>query len=100
MPRRKARSIQIEQVSIETLNVLSPTVIEVKARLIEVNRKKSTITKIPREYSVHFDAKGILLFGHLHVPSYGDDIDTYMKPDVIPEAVKVAANAKMKEMLR
>jgi hypothetical protein len=56
-------------------------------RVIEVEAFEKRLMA-PRIYTVHFDRRGAIKFGHLWVPDYDD---SYLVADAIPMSVRQAA---------
>lgn len=52
-------------------------------------------TKAPREYTVHFDNRGNMKFGHLWIPMIDDE--SYLQVDMIPQTVRQAAVEKYRK---
>lgn len=67
----------LETIIVRTSELIADNCVEVKGRLG---------SKIPREYTVHFDRRHQIQNGYQHVPEMG-----YLRPEQIPVAVKTAA---------
>jgi hypothetical protein len=84
----------VERIAVEFAAVIANQVVEVKGKLIDRRERGGKVTETitaPRDFTVYFDRHGEIKFGHTWVPDRGQG-DTYLRPEIIPEAVKEAAN--------